>query len=93
MQRLKILHVITGLKRSGAENVLLRLTKKLDSSSHTVISLTEQTPDDLTEDFKNIGINIFHLNMRPNHFSTILKCFKLLILIHKIKPDIMQTWM
>lgn len=93
MQRLKILHVITGLKRSGAENVLLRLTKKLDSSSHTVISLTEQTPDDLTEDFKNIGIDIFHLNMRPNHFSTILKCFKLLKLIHKIKPDIMQTWM
>ena len=93
MQRLKILHVITGLKRSGAENVLFRLTKNLNSFSHTVISLTEQSPDDLTDEFKKIGIDVFHLNMQPHRFITLFKCIKLFKIIHQAKPDIIQTWM
>ncbi|MES2607167.1 MAG: glycosyltransferase [Pseudomonadota bacterium] len=93
MQRLKILHVITGLKRSGAENVLFRLTKNLVLFSHTVVSLTAQSPDDLTHEFRNIGIDVFHLNMQPNRFSTFFKCIQLFKIIRQTKPDIMQTWM
>lgn len=93
MLRLKILHIITGLKRSGAEKVLLRLVGNLDSFSHTVVSLTAQTTDDLTNEFKNIGINVYHLNIEPRRFITLLKCLKLFKIIYRIKPDIMQTWM
>ena len=93
MQRLKILHVITGLKRSGAENVLLRLTKNLDSFSHTIISLTKQTPDDLTDEFKSIGIDVFHLNMKDNLYLSLINAVQLFKIIRKNNPDILQTWM
>lgn len=93
MRRLKILHVITGLKRSGAEKVLLRLTSNLNSFSHTVVSLTARTADDLTDEFKNIGIKVHHLNIEPSRLITLFKCFKLFKIIYKTKPDILQTWM
>lgn len=93
MQQLKILHVITGLKRSGAENVLLRLVKSLDFFSHTVISLTTQTPDDLTDEFKRAGIVIVHLNMKSNPFLSLTNAAQLFKIIRKINPDILQTWM
>jgi glycosyltransferase involved in cell wall biosynthesis len=93
MQRLKILHVITGLKRSGAENVLLRLVKSLDSFSHTVISLTEQTPDDLTDEFKRAGIEVYHLNMKSNPLLSLFNAVQLFKIIRKKNPDILQTWM
>jgi glycosyltransferase involved in cell wall biosynthesis len=93
MQRLKILHVITGLKRSGAEKVLLRLAKNLNSFSHTIVSLTAQTPDDLTEEFTRAGIPVFHLNMQPHRPLTLFKCIRLFKIIHQTQPDIMQTWM
>jgi glycosyltransferase involved in cell wall biosynthesis len=93
MQRLKILHVITGLKRSGAENVLLRLVKSLDSFSHTVISLTEQTPGDLTDEFKRAGIEVYHLNMKSNPLLSLFNAVQLFKIIRKKNPDILQTWM
>ena len=93
MQRLKILHVITGLKRSGAENVLLRLVKSLDSFSHIVISLTEQTPDDLTDEFKRAGIEVLHLNMKSNPLLSLINAVQLFKIIRKNTPDILQTWM
>jgi len=93
MQRPTIIHVITGLKRSGAENVLLRLAKNLDSFTHIVVSLTAQTADDLTSEFRQAGIETFHLNMQPTRFITFLKCIRLLSIIKQHKPDIMQTWM
>ncbi len=93
MQRPKIIHVITGLKRSGAESVLLRLTKNLDSFTHIVVSLTAQTPDDLTCEFRQAGIETFHLNMQPTRFITFFKCIRLFEIINHANPDIMQTWM
>ena len=93
MHRIKILHVITGLKRSGAENVLLRLTKNLNSFDQTVVSLSAEMPEDLTHEFRRAGIDVFHLGMDPNRPITWLKCIRLFKIIRKTKPDIMQTWM
>lgn len=88
-----ILHIITGLKRSGAENVLFRLAKKLTNFRHAVICLSEQEPNDLTDDLKALGIDVFHLGIKPKRPFSLLKCYSIRSLIRSLKPDIIQTWM
>ena len=88
----KVVHIITGLERGGAERFLYNLisnnfNKKIKSS---VISLmSEGYYGHLLRKKK---IKVFNLNMRRGdiNFSAIRKLRKILI---KQRPDIIQGWM
>jgi len=87
MSQKKIAHIITGLKQGGAETVLLRLVTHLPGFEHHVISLTDT--GDLGSAFTKAGISITSLRFslyRPN-------IYQLLQHLHRLKPDIIQTWM
>lgn len=88
---MKILHIITGLGSGGAEAVLSRLViADNNSNEHHVISLTGRgIYGDRLEPFV---ASLHSLNFRRGT-SLLLGFLKLLVILRKIHPDVVQTWM
>ena len=87
---MKILHIISGLNSGGAEGVLYRLICKDNKNDHHVISLTDQgIYGDLLKK-KNISIDC--LNIKKNFYSVFF-FIKLIFLIKKKNPNLIQCWM
>jgi len=86
---MKILHIITGLGRGGAETVLMRLVLESSSFKHYVVSL--KTPGPIGQSLKNAGIDVFTCEADNIFLSyRILRLFPIII---KLRPRIVQTWM
>lgn len=91
---MKVVHIIVGLEKGGAEGMLVRLIDSQCSLGlpvvHTVISLSCR--GFYGELLKNkYGVEVFELNlMRENIFFGF---FKLIRLLSRLRPDIVQTWM
>ncbi len=87
---MKVVHIISGLKSGGAEGVLYKLISQDNKNHHSVISLTDEGfYGDL---LKKKKIYITSLNLKKN-FNIIFLFFKLVFLIKKINPNIVQCWM
>ncbi len=86
----RVVHVITGLERGGAETVLHRLCIHCDNVEHVVISLTDEgTFGPL---LSAAGVPVHTLGMLRGRAS-ISGLWKLYRLIQRIRPDTVQTWM
>jgi glycosyltransferase involved in cell wall biosynthesis len=88
----RIVHLITGLKTGGAEMMLCKLLSGLDHNrfESTVISLTNSGT--LEDKCQALGISVHAIGMkrgRPS-FTSIMK---LLQIVRKLKPDLIQGWM
>ena len=90
--RIKILHIITGLNVGGAESVLCKLMEHIDKEcfDNAVISLLPEGP--LAERIRAAGVPVYSVNFRKSPFA-LLAFSRLLSFIKKLKPDIVQTWM
>jgi glycosyltransferase involved in cell wall biosynthesis len=88
-----ILHVITDLDRGGAESVLYRFLNKTSTDvqqRHVVVSLRDR--GFFGDKFEAAGILVHTLNMKggldlPGAF------IKLVTLMRRIRPDVVQTWL
>lgn len=89
-KKLKTLHIITGLGDGGAESVLARLCLNSKSVDHYVISLLSEDKYSLI--LKSENINVYSLGMHIN-LGLFFRFIKLVFLIKKINPDVVQTWM
>jgi glycosyltransferase involved in cell wall biosynthesis len=88
---MKILHIITGLDRGGAEAVLFRLvTAAPANTEHTVVSLTEEGVYGPL--LIKHGVTVHSLNL-PRGRLKLGGLLQLWRLIKTIKPDAIQTWM
>ena len=87
---MKILHIITGLGSGGAESNLYKICINDKINQHYVISLMDMGI--YGKLLKKKNINVKYLDLKNNFFS-IIKILKLIALIKKINPDIIQTWM
>ena len=87
---MKVLHIITGLKKGGAETLLFNLCKFDKQNNHTIISLSDVEDSELPPNYPNVTV---HSLIFPNGRIKIPGLFKLYKLIKKIKPNIVQTWM
>lgn len=87
---MQVLHIITGLKKGGAETLLCNLCEYDKEFNHTVISLSDT--QDLEPSLTKLNIPVFSLNFTDGKIK-ILAVLKLYRLIKKINPDIVQTWM
>lgn len=85
---MKIVHVITGLKNGGAENILYKICQHDQFNNHIVVSITSGGKYFLL--LKKIGIKVYCMNMK---FYSILNFFYLIKLLYTLKPDIVQTWL
>ncbi|MDB5855697.1 MAG: glycosyl transferase group 1-like protein [Herminiimonas sp.] len=86
----RIVHIITGLGAGGAETALYRLITNSGGGeyTHSVVSLTEG--GSMHASFRDAGIDVVSLNFKRSPLSAF---FRLVILLRKTRPDIVQTWM
>ena len=84
--------MITTLERGGAQRILYEVIKnnKNFNYKHSVISLTEEKG--FSRELKNSVDQIYHLNGKSIIELPII-LLKVFLLIKKIKPDIIQSWL
>jgi glycosyltransferase involved in cell wall biosynthesis len=89
---MKILHVITGLEGGGAERQLVYLLRGSAGAhiQHEVVSLLDEGV--YGRDIRATGAKLHTLNLARNRFSP-AALFRLASLIHRSRPDIVQTWL
>ena len=89
--KIKILHIINSLDQGGAEIMLAGLLSESDreSAHYEVISLT--TPGPVSERITALGIPVHAVGLSLLSFPWAL--LKLLYLVWRARPDIIQTWM
>ena len=91
---MKILHIITGLGNGGAEGMLYRVSKEHQKNYKNldidIVSLS--TNDWYSTHLNKIGIRVHKIDLKKN-FLDIFKLIKLIRLLIKLKPDVIQTWM
>jgi glycosyltransferase involved in cell wall biosynthesis len=88
----KLVHVITGLGTGGAETSLYRLVRSMNGrefESH-VVSLTGDGP--IGARIRDLGIPVHDLGMRRARPSP-LGIGRLVRLLRKTRPAILQTWL
>lgn len=86
-----IVHIITGLGRGGAERSLFQLIAQDPNPSATqVISLTDGGI--YGERLRAIGVQVVCMDMRPGRIS-LAKWWRLVRLLRRVRPVIVQTWM
>ena len=94
MAQKNIVHIIVGLERGGAEIMLRRLieSRRLmgDDVKDCVISLTDLGFHGPA--MRHQGIPVYVMNLRsPLGFVRVL--IQLAVLLRRLKPEIVQTWM
>ena len=87
---MRVLHIITGLGRGGAETLLYQFCKYDKEFEHIVVSLSGS--QDYEKKLKQIDIQVHTLNF-SNSKINFLGLIKLYKVIRQVKPDIIQTWM
>lgn len=89
----RIIHIIIGLGRGGAEKALTRLLEGQRGNlnyEHVVISLTDMGR--YGESIQQMGVPVHALGLNGTRGLPLI-FIKLLVLLRKLQPDIVQTWM
>jgi glycosyltransferase involved in cell wall biosynthesis len=91
-ERIKIMHLITGLDTGGAEVSLQRLTSKMDRDRfyNVVVSLT--TPGPLSAAIRDQGIRVEAIYM-SRFLPSPTAIWRLYRLLRIERPDVLQTWL
>ncbi len=89
---MKIIHIITTASDGGAQSVLYTLLRGWDdpTDSHLVVSLLEE--DAPTSRLRSSGVEIVQLDWKPRRLDP-AAFMRLLQIIRKIQPDLIQTWL
>jgi glycosyltransferase involved in cell wall biosynthesis len=86
-----VLHVITGLGIGGAEGMLSRLVQIPGPFRHVIVSLTGDRARG--ESLRYEGIEVVHLGMTRGVFSASAALWRLVRLMRRLRPAVVQTWM
>lgn len=89
---IKLCFIVTGLSVGGAELILLRLISKLnrDEFAPSLISLASDGP--LVDRFRRLGIEVHSVEIPESRWS-LSGLGRLVRLIRKLDPDLIQGWM
>ena len=88
----RLLFIITGLSTGGAETMLLKILQHIDRSKFTATVISLTTKGDLGQQINKLNIPVIALGMRPALPNPWL-FFRLVRIIRRFRPDILQTWL
>src|SRR5687768_15920607 len=87
----RVVHIITNLDVGGAETMLARLVAISDPCIwHAVIALGNSGP--IANRIMASGCDVFTLGMRGRRLN-IKAAWRLVTLLRRLRPDIVQTWL
>lgn len=87
-----VLHLITDLDTGGAEQMLARLVLRLDGRRHRSVVVSMTGAGALSSALERAGIELFSLEMRRN-WPDPRGLGRLVQLLRRIRPGIVQTWL
>lgn len=91
-KKMKIVHVIVGLGLGGAENMLKRLVDSTDKSKAEAVVISLTSLGEVGESLRKRGVKVHALEMSsPFNFPVTL--WRLVRLIRRYRPAVVQTWM
>ena len=87
-----IMHVISGLRIGGAENMLASIIEHSSSfnDEHIVLSLT--SGGIVKERIENMGVKVYDIGLQ-SAFDMPRSLFRIISLIKKYQPNVIQGWM
>lgn len=87
-----VAHIITGLSRGGAENVLYRLIEaQPEPSQHAVVSLTDEGV--FGERLRALGVKVRCLDLHRGSVPSPIAIWRLSRWLRQLRPAVVQTWM
>ena len=90
--RRKIVHVITGLNTGGAEMMLFKLLAGMDLSRFENIIVSMVKPGAVGQKIRDLGVTVYSLDMVPGRPSPVA-AGRLVGMLRRERPDIVQTWL
>lgn len=88
---MKVAHIITSLETGGAETMLTRIVEQGGGMEHVaVVSLGDAGA--LAGQIARAGVPVFALGMRPGRPNP-GALWRLIRLLRRLKPDVVQTWL
>lgn len=87
---MRVLHVITGLGRGGAEASLVKLVAATPEIEHRIVSLLPEGP--LAAAARAAGAAVESLGVSPNPVA-LLRVGRLARIVREFAPDVVQTWL
>ncbi len=88
--RMKVLHVITGLHKGGAEGALVRLVTNDDANEHHVTALTGGGAHAAFLHSRGVPVHCLELPRGRLTLHALRACWRL---VRDVRPDVIQTWM
>ncbi|MEN3010676.1 MAG: glycosyltransferase, partial [Candidatus Bipolaricaulaceae bacterium] len=87
----RILFVITGLARAGAETQVVQLAKRLALRGWKVALISVTPPKDFVEELENAGVSVRSLRVRSKF--EVFKAFRLVREVRAFRPHIVHSHM
>jgi glycosyltransferase involved in cell wall biosynthesis len=89
---LKVLHVIVGLNIGGAESMLQRLIQSAAAGRADVVVVSLTTVGVIGESLRSHGVTVYALGM-SGLLDFPLTLWRLVRLVHRHRPQVVQTWL
>lgn len=90
--RIKVLFLITGLGTGGAEMMLYKLLSNINRQQFDVLVVSLTNINDIEKKIEDLGIRVILLGMNRGVPNPIY-LYKLIKILKKEEPHILQTWM
>lgn len=87
-----ILFIITNFDRNGAQVILYNILSKIDRSLFRPVVISLMSTSDFNDQFQELEIPIYALGMQQR-LPNITHLSKVVSIIKKYQPDIIQGWM
>jgi glycosyltransferase involved in cell wall biosynthesis len=88
---MKVVHVITGLEVGGAEKVLLQVADRARAHGIEPVIVTLTGRGALSQEAGRRGLEVVALDLRGRRLA--LGFFRLVLLLRRMRPDLVQTWL
>ncbi|MDA7546236.1 glycosyltransferase [Alphaproteobacteria bacterium] len=88
---IKVIHIINGLGRGGAEIMLLKLLQNQNKDTVNLVVCLKGTGV-LSESFQSFNINVKYLNV-TNIIDLLIKIKKIFQIVKSFKPTIVMSWL
>jgi glycosyltransferase involved in cell wall biosynthesis len=90
---MKIVYTIVGLTTGGAEVMLYRILTRINRERFSLSVVCLMDRGTLGDRIEALGIPVYTLGMKAGGIPTPNVIWKLINIIRKIKPDLIQGWM
>lgn len=91
-ERIRIIHIINDLNIGGAEMMLCKLLSEADRKRFDLVVVSLRNRGQLNRRIGALGIPVYSVAMRLP-LPTPTSCWRLIRLIRRLDPDLIQGWM